>query len=143
MATKKISALPACGPLAGTEKLPLVQGATTVSATLDELPVSTATAAAVAALAATVATDAEVAALVTPLATRTTALEGRRLDQVPVPTTSVALNAQRMTGASDPIGAQDVATRAFVLANAGPSPTNIDGGDPGSIYLTNIDGGTP
>jgi hypothetical protein len=67
MATKKISALPACGPLSGTEKLPLVQGSTTVSATLDELPLSTAARAAVAALAVTVATDAELASAVAAL----------------------------------------------------------------------------
>jgi hypothetical protein len=41
-AARKISALPDCGPLAGVEHLPLVQGSSTVRATLDELPLSTA-----------------------------------------------------------------------------------------------------
>lgn len=52
-AARKISALPHCGLLTGVEHLPLVQGGTTVRATLDELPLGTATQAALASLSGT------------------------------------------------------------------------------------------
>jgi hypothetical protein len=37
-----------------------------------------------------------------------------RLDQISVPTASVAMNGQRITGLADPSGAQDAATQAYV-----------------------------
>jgi hypothetical protein len=39
-----------------------------------------------------------------------------RLDQISVPSASVAMNSQRITGLADPSGAQDAATQAYVTA---------------------------
>lgn len=46
------------------------------------------------------------------------AVESRRLDQVPAPTSAVALNTQKITDLADPTNPQDAATLAFTIAQA-------------------------
>lgn len=48
----------------------------------------------------------------------TTAVTGFRLDQFAAPTAAVSLGSQRLTNVTDPTGAQDAATKAYVDATA-------------------------
>lgn len=135
MSTKKISALPACGPLAGAEKPPLVQGATTVSATLDELPLSTAALVALALKqdASTAATDTElastVATLTSAIATKqnlSTAATDAELAAAQAALTTAIAAVQASVDALGAAGATDAEVAGAVAALAATVATDAE-----------------